>query len=769
MMSEPLPDARVEQLISCLAPLADMVRERGMPTDEALQVLLQREELNEETWALDELRRWARFLQQAAQGKPAVAATVVQALKHRNVPEASASLAVQAVFDTPNQPASALPQPQPVPSSPIRAVPEVLDFGELEPGNGAHGQFTASGGPGTVRWSSDLLDVKPISFGPANTHIQVTLQPGQDGQLLWDELVLLNGSETTRVAVTARWVRHPLAQPEPVVTQNEDLALPTAGVVREPVLSGNSGPCGTPNTALYRASAEYRQAEEAFKSGHARAIPLLRPLAEAGDARAQYMLARMLIRSPAARPEAFGWFRKSAEQNDPCGMIGLGRCFAEGWSTDKWLDEASKWFEESLPTLRSAAESGDALAQCDLALCYRMGLGVSTNCKEAVDWYRKAAEQGHAGAQYYLGWCYENGVGVRKDHTQAVEWYRKAAEQGDADAQNNLGWCYENGVGVRKDHTQAFEWYRKAAEQGHADAQYNLGVCYENGVGVRKDHKQAVEWYRKAAEQGDADAQYNLGVCYEAGRGVAKDDVQALKWYRAAADQELVDAQYNLGRCYENGVGVARDRWRAAEWYRKAAGKGFAEAQYSLGRCCQYGLDIPKDEKQAAEWYRKAAEQGHADAQYCLGYCYRHGVGIPKDDAQAVRWYRKAAEQGHAKAQYNLGLRHQLGRGVTKDGQQAAKWYRKAAVQGNADAQNNLGYCYQVGLGVTKDDQQAVAWYRSAAELGSADAQYNLGLCYENGRGVVKDDALAAYWYRKAAEQGHRDAAEALKRVLKRL
>jgi len=50
MMSEPLPDARVEQLISCLAPLADMVRERGMPTDEALQVLLQREELNEETF-----------------------------------------------------------------------------------------------------------------------------------------------------------------------------------------------------------------------------------------------------------------------------------------------------------------------------------------------------------------------------------------------------------------------------------------------------------------------------------------------------------------------------------------------------------------------------------------------------------------------------------------------------------------------------------------------------------------------------------------------
>ncbi|MFR0872929.1 MAG: tetratricopeptide repeat protein, partial [Oscillospiraceae bacterium] len=43
--------------------------------------------------------------------------------------------------------------------------------------------------------------------------------------------------------------------------------------------------------------------------------------------------------------------------------------------------------------------------------------------KEAVDWYTKAAELGNAIAMCNLGVCYKYGTGVKKDEKKAVEWY----------------------------------------------------------------------------------------------------------------------------------------------------------------------------------------------------------------------------------------------------------------------------------------------------------------------------------------------------------
>ena len=74
--------------------------------------------------------------------------------------------------------------------------------------------------------------------------------------------------------------------------------------------------------------------------------------------------------------------------------------------------------------------------------------------------YRKAAEQGDAVAQCNLGVCYYNGDGVPRDYTEAVRWFRKAAEQGNAGAQHNLGVCYAKGHGVPQDYTEAARWWR---------------------------------------------------------------------------------------------------------------------------------------------------------------------------------------------------------------------------------------------------------------------------------------------------------------------
>lgn len=59
-------------------------------------------------------------------------------------------------------------------------------------------------------------------------------------------------------------------------------------------------------------------------------------------------------------------------------------------------------------------------------------------CEDKVNRYRKAAETGDAIAQYNLGVCYDTGEGVAQDKAEAAKWFRKAAEQGDETAQSVL-------------------------------------------------------------------------------------------------------------------------------------------------------------------------------------------------------------------------------------------------------------------------------------------------------------------------------------------
>ncbi len=257
-------------------------------------------------------------------------------------------------------------------------------------------------------------------------------------------------------------------------------------------------------------------------------------------------------------------YRPLAEQGDASAQFVLGSMYYTGTDVPRDYAEAVKWF-------RKAAEQGQAKAQYSLGVMYDDGQGVPQDDAEAVKWFRKAAEQGYARAQNNLGFMYRNGKGVPQDYAEAVKWYRKAAEQGYAIAQNNLGLMYGNGEGVPQDYAEAVKWSRKAAEQGYARAQNNLGFMYSKGQGVPQDYVQAVKWYHKAAEQGYAKAQFSLGLMYGTGLGVPQDHAEAGRWYRKAAEQGYADAQFSLGLMYGKGLGVPQDYVQAHKWYNLAA------------------------------------------------------------------------------------------------------------------------------------------------------------------------------------------------------
>ncbi len=256
------------------------------------------------------------------------------------------------------------------------------------------------------------------------------------------------------------------------------------------------------------------------KRDYAAALRLLHPLAERGNAGAQWM---------------------------------VGRIYEQGCEVSQADATADAILKESGVPI-------PATSSC-----------VPQDYAEAVKWYRKSAEQGNATGQWNIGNTYYFGYGVKRDYAEAMKWYRLAAEQGDMGAQDSLGEMYKTGKGVPKNDAEAAKWMHKSDDQMNANAEYARGLQYYNGGDYKKgashDYEEAMRRFRKAADYGNVEALSMIGIMYEKGNGVQQNYGEAVKWYRKAADRGDTTTQSILGMMYESGKVVPQDYVQAHMWY----------------------------------------------------------------------------------------------------------------------------------------------------------------------------------------------------------
>ena len=112
-----------------------------------------------------------------------------------------------------------------------------------------------------------------------------------------------------------------------------------------------------------------------------------------------------------------------AEQGDADAQYNLGTMYGKGQGVPQDDKTALKW--SSL-----AAGQGNADAQYNLGLRYYHGQGIPQDYKTAVKWFRLAAKQGDADAQSNLGTMYGKGQGVLQDYVRAHMWFNIAASSG---------------------------------------------------------------------------------------------------------------------------------------------------------------------------------------------------------------------------------------------------------------------------------------------------------------------------------------------------
>ena len=153
-----------------------------------------------------------------------------------------------------------------------------------------------------------------------------------------------------------------------------------------------------PNSLIAWGS-DYQKGLEAAKEGDfAAAYDLWRPLAERGDANAQFSLGNMYQ-------------------------------FGDGVVKDHKI--AARWYKR-------AAIQGVAKAQYNLGFLFYNSQQLNRDDKAAVKWFRLAAEQGFLLAQTNLGVAYGEGRGIERNDILAHMWLNIAATRGERNAQANI-------------------------------------------------------------------------------------------------------------------------------------------------------------------------------------------------------------------------------------------------------------------------------------------------------------------------------------------
>jgi hypothetical protein len=192
----------------------------------------------------------------------------------------------------------------------------------------------------------------------------------------------------------------------------------------------------------------YDDGMRAYDAGNfAKALEIWGPVAENGDAVAQYSLGKLLENGGAGVPRN--------------------------------LVAAAKWYQRS-------ASQGIPAAQNNLGLMYAQGRGVPEDVARAAKFWHDASAKDHVIAQFNLGLAYFRGEGVAEDRGEALRWFRRAGELGLADAQYALGQIIRMGLAGEADEAEALHWYQQALAQGHVKAGTQAQQLRDAGVVARR-------------------------------------------------------------------------------------------------------------------------------------------------------------------------------------------------------------------------------------------------------------------------------------------
>jgi len=381
-----------------------------------------------------------------------------------------------------------------------------------------------------------------------------------------------------------------------------------------------------------------------------KALAIVQPLADAGDATAQRV---------------------------------LGLIYLNGYGVLPNPAEAVVW-------LRQAAGAGDIQAQHQLALVYALGPCAQEGRSSFGKWYTAMVLGGSALESIGADDLFPDGLTVEKDVVAAVTWARAAAEAGHSDAQNNLGVLLLHGRGADRNQTEAAAWFEKAANAGNTTAKAYLGILASSGE--MPDWVRAFALVGEAAEADDTLAQTTLGYWCVTGAGNRPMDfTRGVANLALASAKGAAESQYLMGACALEGRGLPRNPWQAETWWRRASSKDYVPAMLALGKLYSSGDLGYRNHIEAAPLLKRAAEHGMYEAQLIYGRHVLIGAGAPQSLTEALGWFEMALRQRQTpEVQYEVGRALIWLSPGAQPSEEALGHLRASAAAGNTNAAQML-------------------------------------------------------------------------------
>ena len=358
--------------------------------------------------------------------------------------------------------------------------------------------------------------------------------------------------------------------------------------------------------------AELEEAEQAFlKERYSYAFHKFQKLAEGGNGRAMYFLGEYYRYGfgnvvPENKDTGFTWHKLGG--NRGYALAGLNVAY----SYPKGSPEREEIFKKYFEPVKALADSGDVIAQNEIADMYASGYGVDKNIDKAIDYLKKSVDNGYQRCQNKLGNMYYNA-----NKYEDAFFYYQLSSYDNSDSMNSLGNMYYSGIFAMQSYTLAVDCFARAAKMGNRVAMYNLANMYYNGEGVQKDYYKAVEWYRKSADLGYSFAMNSLGNMYRDGKGVEINIGEARRLYQMAADLGNETAKDSLTKMNKMDE----------EQYKS---QNDDSCFITTAVCSSLNKPDDCDELMTMRWYRDKLKSEDPDMTELIKEYYRVAPGVVK-------------------------------------------------------------------------------------------------------------------------------------------
>lgn len=411
--------------------------------------------------------------------------------------------------------------------------------------------------------------------------------------------------------------------------------------------------------ATHANAQNFKTGLDAYDRGDfATALKEWQPLAERGDARAQFNLGVIHFNAqsvPHDPVKAVQWYRAAADQGYGPAQAGLAFMYETGQGVLQNYIEAYKW-------LTLAARNGVEASETSGTLAAKMTPGQISAAKQAADQWRPLIAEiapdprGEGGSQ---------AASAAPTRAEVREAQRLL---------NELGFDLGPADGIAGPRTRAAvrDYQKQNGLPGTGVITVGLIARLQGG---KSGDDPAQSKDRLAAREPDGSRVPSREAPVAETPPVRVQDCDRL----AAHPADLALPPGVTGVPFQD---IDADRAIEACELALAAKAGDARYQFQLARSLHKADRIDE----AVALYQEAGLQGHPLAQKSLGFAYANGLGVTQDYAKAAQWHHMAAEQGDSDAQHNLGYLYAGGRGVSLDYVQAHMWYNIAAALGSAGA-----------------------------------------------------------------------------------